>query len=750
MATNREFDIVVPDNTNIRIAFFASPCAGKSFRTTQLSNSIRQDHIVGREFATDIIKKGQQHLLKDQIWVTTNQSERELNAFKDNHILITDSPVELGEIYSPKDQLERVKELIAETNKHYMSINVFIKRDYTQPYEQQGRIHTDEESRMIEQQLLATFKDKNFIFIERSTEINELVENINNEIERQYNLKKDFAPTHEQEKPIKFFKTLENSINTYGNNFNISITALAGCGKTATLREIAKERQDLNFLYLVFSKEMQKESEKKFGSNVEIVTVNAFAYRNLELNNEPLSKYNPYKIQNFLGLENVKKANEVLDELDSFFISAEVKMGERYSKEAKELWKNIYNGNFAYTHSAYLKAFNVKLAIDENFRKEIESRYDVVLVDESQDLNKVAVNITQAINKPKVFVGDGNQNIFNFTGQNHNVLDTKDFFAEKFVLRETFRSSKNIVNLANTILAYSGSPNLMNTNVVPKEVKSVAYLSRTNSTILKKLYEMIKAQLPTDEYGDSIDLSKVSTDEYDEILSDIRLPKIVRPLKSLFDSVDTLNQLIKYAETGDEPTISDKKLEWLKYKIYEDQKEGKMKNGKEFMSFCAKSNNVDVKSAWNMIVSSMGKDAIQLWRLKKMLQVIKQKNQFFKDQFITTAHSSKGLEYDKVVILDDFPDIKELSSEVDKIDSSKDIRIYNEKKTRLDEEVRLFYVAVTRAKYEVDDKSGNLDFFKEAMKYKANFNENLSLEQMKKTTEPSFSFDGYNESRLKS
>ena len=282
MATNREFDIVVPDNTNIRIAFFASPCAGKSFRATQLSNSIRQDHIVGREFATDIIKKGQQHLLKDQIWVTTNQSERELNAFKDSHILITDSPVELGEIYSPKDQLERVKELIAETNKHYMSINVFIKRDYTQPYEQQGRIHTDEESRMIEQQLLATFKDKNFIFIERSTEINELVENINNEIERQYNLKKDFAPTHEQEKPIKFFKNLENSINTYGNNFNISITALAGCGKTATLREIAKERQDLNFLYLVFSKEMQKESDIKFGSTVEIVTVNAFAYRNLD------------------------------------------------------------------------------------------------------------------------------------------------------------------------------------------------------------------------------------------------------------------------------------------------------------------------------------------------------------------------------------------------------------------------------------------------------------------------------------
>lgn len=752
MSIDRKFDILIPKNTNVRIAFFAAPCAGKSFRTTQLSNNIRQNHTVGREFATDIIKKGQAHLLENQIWVSTNQSEREINSFNKNHILITDSPVELGIIYSPKDQLDEVRKIVDKTNKHYMSINVFINRDYTQPYEQEGRIHTDEESREIEKRLLETFKDKDFIFISRSTPIDELVDSINQEIERQYILKKDFAPTPEQSKPINFYKNIERAIEKYGKNFNTSISALAGCGKTSTLRGISNARRDLNFLYLVFSKEMQKESEKKFGNNVEIVTVNAFAFRNLSINSEPLSKYNPYRVQDFLGLSKVDMAEEALRDLERFFISSELKMDDTYSDAAKKLWDKIYNGEYAYTHSAYLKAFYVKLATDSDFRKKIEDKYDIILVDESQDLSRVAVNITQAINRPKTFVGDGNQNIFNFTGQNHNVLELDDFFKERFVLQETFRSSKNIVDLANTILEFSGSQHLMQTNVKEQEPKTIAYLSRTNSTILRKLYDMIKAQLPTDEYGETVDLAKVSTDDYYEILSGIRLPKIERPLNTLFDSVDTLNQLIRYAETGEEPTITDKKLEWLKYKIYEDQKEGKMKNGREFMSFCAKSDNIDVKSAWNLIVSSMGKDSIALWKLKKMLQVIKQKRQYFNDQFITTAHSSKGLEYDKVVILDDFPKIQKLSDEIfkltdkqEKLPEKEKTKIYAEKSQKLDEEVRLFYVAVTRAKYALDDKSGNLEFFQEAMRLKnaekKEIVEQDRIGQAQKYTQPTFSFD---------
>lgn len=39
-----------------------------------------------------------------------------------------------------------------------------------------------------------------------------------------------------------------------------------------------------------------------------------------------------------------------------------------------------------------------------------------------------------------------------------------------------------------------------------------------------------------------------------------------------------------------------------------------LKNGRELMLFCAKFGNIDVKSAWNSLVSSMGKHSI-LYRL---------------------------------------------------------------------------------------------------------------------------------------
>lgn len=54
---NEKAEIKIPEQTNVRIAFFAAPCAGKSFRVTQLSENIYNKHIKITEFTTDLIKK---------------------------------------------------------------------------------------------------------------------------------------------------------------------------------------------------------------------------------------------------------------------------------------------------------------------------------------------------------------------------------------------------------------------------------------------------------------------------------------------------------------------------------------------------------------------------------------------------------------------------------------------------------------------------------------------------------------------
>ncbi|WP_107833300.1 3'-5' exonuclease [Campylobacter concisus] len=56
-------------------------------------------------------------------------------------------------------------------------------------------------------------------------------------------------------------------------------------------------------------------------------------------------------------------------------------------------------------------------------------------------------------------------------------------------------------------------------------------------------------------------------------------------------------------------------------------------------------------------------------------------------------------------------EIFKLTDKQEKLPKKEKTKIYAEKSQKLNEEVRLFYVAVTRAKYALDDKSGNLEFF---------------------------------------
>lgn len=295
--------------------------------------------------------------------------------------------------------------------------------------------------------------------------------------------------------------------------------------------------------------------------------------------------------------------------------------------------------------------------------------------------------ITQILDKPKLFVGDSNQNIFDFTNTNKNILASKDFFKEQFCLTKSFRSTPSITNFANAILDHSPSPFRLDTSVANSDdIKSVAYLTRTNSTILKKLYEMIKSQLPFDEYGKPVDLKTLNTFKYDEILENIKLPTIVRDIKLLFNGVDTLSSLMGYAQNGTEPIIKDDKLAWLQDFIYHEQKQGRLKTSKEFMSYCVKSKDIDIKSAFNTMLACSGKDGIPVWKLKKMIQTIKAKRQFFKDQYILKAHTSKGLEYDKVVLMNDFPNLQALKESCEKAENGLD---FAKKEKNLKDEINL-------------------------------------------------------------
>jgi DNA helicase-2/ATP-dependent DNA helicase PcrA len=86
------------------------------------------------------------------------------------------------------------------------------------------------------------------------------------------------------------------------------------------------------------------------------------------------------------------------------------------------------------------------------------TKYKHICVDEAQDLNRAQYEFIKALCGDKVksvmMVGDPDQMIYGFIGASHDYLCLKfveDFAPAKFVLKENYRSSKAVINLANKL-----------------------------------------------------------------------------------------------------------------------------------------------------------------------------------------------------------------------------------------------------------------------------------------------------------
>lgn len=497
--------------------------------------------------------------------------------------------------------------------------------------------------------------------------------------------------THEQEKVIDYVKNISSPEN-------VALIALAGAGKTSTLKAIAETLKDKKILYLVFSKDMKKEAEKKFPQNTEVFTINSLAYNCMELKYEPLSKYDIHIVMDNVFCSELE-AKSVIKEIEEFCLSDEKEMNRyEYSDYARKFWDKISNGEIYHTHASYMKYFVT------NFDKFIQKLdYDLLLVDESQDLNPIALTLTQKLAMPRIFVGDPNQNIFGFNNS-VNVFEILNF-NKVLHLTQSFRCSKQIADIANAILAFKGENLQMQSSIEHKKPTNQAFITRTNSKIVDILYK----------YLENYDLNN---------LDNVRIPTLKKSIKEIFDAPITIRNLIKFAENGDEPYIRDKNLFWLKRAIID-----KQMDKKEFQSFCLSCGDSEVRQAYLLLVSTY-KKSMSLSQLELALKKLQQKHANMPNTFLLTAHSSKGLEFDKVIICDDFPDLKELRSDYNKTfaDSQfgRNLDVKEKAMSKLDDsqesyvsESNLYYVAVTRAKDELVDKSKNEEiFFSQTQEYK--------------------------------
>ncbi len=170
-------------------------------------------------------------------------------------------------------------------------------------------------------------------------------------------------------------------------------------------------------------------------------------------NNVDLKQYSPKRFQ--AHISNLKNSmispGEALENAESFF---EVKVAEIYSSYEKKL----IIANSMDFDDLLIKTVEL-LQTNESILKFWSNKFQFIMVDEYQDTNFVQYKLVELLgsnNKNVCVVGDSDQSIYAFRGADiRNIIEFEKDFSNATIIQldKNYRSSKKILNLANSVIS---------------------------------------------------------------------------------------------------------------------------------------------------------------------------------------------------------------------------------------------------------------------------------------------------------
>lgn len=469
-------------------------------------------------------------------------------------------------------------------------------------------------------------------------------------------------------------------INSTGN---IKINAVAGSGKTTTVIEYAKTRpQTSKILYLVFNKSVKMEAAHKFAnkglSNVIVETAHSLAFKHIVTQSNYKLKPNGYKtneIAEILNLQgNGEKHTEYvianhIGKFIAYFCNSDKKKVQDLNylevvsdEKAKAFVRTCYDyiqsqtrvflgkmekAEIEITHDFYLKKFQLS---NPNLH------YDYILFDEGQDASPAMLDIFFRQKATKVIVGDTHQQIYGWRYA-VNSLEKTDYTS--YNLSTSFRFNQNIADLSKKILSLKNHLfDYKNVDIIGKgsgqETKTKAILARTNLGLLMKAIEYVNEKKNLEHiYFEGNLTSYTYADEG----------------ASLYDVLNLYN--------GKHHLIRDKLIKAI----------GSLYDLEEYIE---KTEDMQLGMMVE-IVKEYGNKIPDI--LKKLKEIHVEKDEKEKAEMIfSTVHRSKGMEYDTVQIVNDFITEEKLKR------TAEDFNIDELNAAKMNEEINLLYVAVTRTK----------------------------------------------------
>lgn len=399
-------------------------------------------------------------------------------------------------------------------------------------------------------------------------------------------------------------------------------------------------------------------------------------------NFEPLDKLNIFSLCEVLrfkcGFGNIKTG---LDRFNKFLKSKKGFDDVKDKPLIKYLFQATLDKKLPITHDFYLKYYQLQKD------KRLEEKYDFILLDEAQDTNEIMLDIFLDNDCKKIFVGDTFQSIYGFNNS-INAFENVET-NHHLTLSQSFRCKQEILEYASFFLEMFANKDFtaMRSGFSGDErITTRAYISRTNAGIARFL----------------VDLYKSDSFEYKEY-------RLLKRVDSIFEPIWAIVHF-KSSQFDEIPK---------RYSYIQD-----FNDFKELIEYIEEIGDVELAQAIKLLGEFQ---EIEISKIQTLAQSLyanrKAKNT------ITNAHQSKGLEFDEVVLGGDFFDFNDMWQEVQILKNMEAISVENEailseitlrlrnkikqKIKTLQAELNILYVAITRAKKRLIDKSSNAELYVE-------------------------------------
>lgn len=353
------------------------------------------------------------------------------------------------------------------------------------------------------------------------------------------------APVVKQPRVIRSWSAFQTDIFADINRGegNTQVDALAGTGKTSTICEgFYHVPFGIQVLMCAFNASIKKELDSRAPAGTEVSTMHSMGYKACRNAFPKLGQIDDRgdKLSGYIKAE-VGDDSETFDLRDNLFKAVSLCKG--YLAATPEEIDPILDRHEIDTCTESREGFATKIIKILNACKKDTSRidfddmiwlpnvlglkmpqYDMVMIDEAQDLNLAQINLALSSVRPGgriISVGDQHQAIYGFRGADSNAIQNivDRMGSKRLPLSVTYRCAKSIVQMAQTLVpeieaapnAEEGLVEEMSINKLETMVRPGDFvLSRTNAPLIKWCLALLKAKIPANIQGRDLGKSLVA------------------------------------------------------------------------------------------------------------------------------------------------------------------------------------------------------------------------------------------------